>query len=234
MSSDQGFDVGKYTIPRSDQINSEDFLAGPKTFTVRHVREKGGAEQPVEIFLEEVDRPWRPCKTTMRVLAYGWGPYTGDWRGRQVTLYRDPSVKWGGAEVGGIRVSAMSDLAGDKARGFVIALTKSKGSRGNVEVRALKREGQAQPPAPRQDDAPAAQVPADLLAKAELAAGQGTTTLEGWWRNTATKEERAALQPRLADLKATAKRADDKGAPTEDDPFTVAGDPPREREPGED
>lgn len=233
MSSDADFDVAKYAVPRSDQINADDLVAGPMTVTVARVRDKGGVEQPVEVFLEEVDRVWRPCKTTLRTLIYGWGTRTGQWKGRQVRLYRDPTVTWAGEAVGGIRISHMSDLDGDLARGFVLSLAKSKKAKGAVEVRPLKRQGaqQAREPEPAPEETTRA-APPELLAKAELAAQQGTVTLEGWWKNS-SKEDRLALQRHLGDLKAKAKQADERGAPTEADPFSAgAGD--GERQPGED
>jgi hypothetical protein len=230
LQSDDDFDIRKHTAPKSDQLNAEDFIGGPRTFTIARVRDVGGTEQPVEIDLDESKRPWKPCKTTMRVMAHGWGPRTGTWRGRQVTLYRDPTVTWGGAEIGGIRVSAMSDLDGDaRDRGFILALAKSKKAKAQIEVRPIKRQDQPAQTTPPKTDEPAAASP-DLLAKAELAAQQGTVTLEGWWRSC-TKEERLSLQRELEGLKAKAREADQRGAPTEGDPFTAPED---ERMPGED
>ena len=91
--------------PKSDQVNADDFIAGPATFTIESVSISPGTEQPVQIKLVGEPRVWRPCKSMSRVLVAAWGPDAKVYTGRSLTLYRDPKVKWGGMEVGGIRVS---------------------------------------------------------------------------------------------------------------------------------
>lgn len=112
-------------VPRSDQLNADSFLAGPATFTVRDVQIRGGQEQPVSIFMEGTDLAFRPCKSMSRVLVQAWGADAKNYVGRSMTLYRDPSVKWGGLEVGGIRISHMSHVEGK----LVMQLTATKGQR---------------------------------------------------------------------------------------------------------
>ena len=56
-------DISDTIIPRSDQINAEDLLAGPQTFTIEKVT-KGSSEQPINIHLAELPgRPWRTSKS---------------------------------------------------------------------------------------------------------------------------------------------------------------------------
>jgi hypothetical protein len=62
-----------------------------------------------------------------------WGPDAKQYAGRSLTLYRDPSVKWGGMEVGGIRISHMSHI--DKAA--TMALTATRGNRKPYTVKPL-------------------------------------------------------------------------------------------------
>src|SRR5690242_20551370 len=95
--------------PRSDQINSDDLIAGPITYTVREVIQ-GKAEQPFDFMLVETDRAYRPSKTMRRLIVAAWGPDANQYAGRRLTLYRDPSIKFGGQAVGGIRVSHMSHI----------------------------------------------------------------------------------------------------------------------------
>lgn len=45
-------DIAATTVPRSDQQNFDDYVAGPKTVTISEVK-KGSAEQPVEVHLVE-------------------------------------------------------------------------------------------------------------------------------------------------------------------------------------
>lgn len=118
-------DITETLAPRSDQINADDLIVGPRTFTVEKVT-AGSAEQPVEIHLTELPgRPFKPSKTVRRLLVAAWGPEANAWTGRRMTLYRDPAVRFGGAEVGGIRVSHLSDI--DKR--IQVALTVTRGKR---------------------------------------------------------------------------------------------------------
>jgi hypothetical protein len=87
--------------PKSDQINADDFMGGPKTYRIAGVSITPGSEQPVTIDLEG-SKPWRPCKSMSRLLVAAWGADAKEYAGRSVTLYRDPKVKWGGLEVGGM------------------------------------------------------------------------------------------------------------------------------------
>ena len=118
-------DITETIAPRSDQINAEDLLTGPRTFTVEKVT-AGTPEQPVEIHLAGLPgRPFKPSKTVRRLLVAAWGPEANAYTGRRMTLYRDPAVRFGGSEVGGIRVSHLSDI--DKR--IQVALTVTRGKR---------------------------------------------------------------------------------------------------------
>lgn len=118
-------DMSSVIVPKSDQINADDFIAGPQTITIRDVQIRGGQEQPVSIYFEGSDKAFRPCKSMSRVLVQAWGPDAKVYVGRSLTLYRDPTVKWGGLEVGGIRISHMSDIGGK----LLMQLTATKGQR---------------------------------------------------------------------------------------------------------
>lgn len=141
-------DMSSVIVPKSDQINAEDFIAGPRTFTIEGVAISPGTEQPVSIKLAGEQRVFRPCKSMSRVLVGGWGPDATVYVGRSLTLYRDPKVKWGGLEVGGIRISHMSHIERD----MVMSLTATKGKRAPHQVKVLqgapvqqRQASQAQP-----------------------------------------------------------------------------------------
>lgn len=126
-------DISNTIVPRSDQLNAEDLLTGPRTFTVDKVS-KGSAEQPVDVHLvESPGRPFRPSKTVRRILVAAWGPDAAAYAGRRMTLYRDPDVKFGGLDVGGIRVSHLSHI--DKP--LTLALTVTRGKRQAYVVQPL-------------------------------------------------------------------------------------------------
>lgn len=103
-------DLTESIAPRSDQVNADDLIAGPVTYTIREVR-KGAAEQPFDFMLVETDRAYRPSKTMRRLIVAAWGSDANVYAGRRLTLYRDPSIMFGGQRVGGIRVSHMSHIS---------------------------------------------------------------------------------------------------------------------------
>lgn len=105
-------DISETLAPKSDQIDYEDLLGGPRTFTIKEVRRGPSAEQPVEVVMHEFPRPWRPAKTVRRILVACWGPDASLYTGRRVTLYADHTVKFGGSAVGGIRLSHASHIDG--------------------------------------------------------------------------------------------------------------------------
>ena len=130
-------DMSQVITPRSDQLNSDSLLSGPLTIRIREVDIRPGTEQPVSVFYDgDEGKPWKPCKSTSRVLVAAWGPDASKYAGRSVTLYRDPDVKWGGMAVGGIRVSHVSHI--EKA--LVLALTEKKGSKKMTTIQPLKVE----------------------------------------------------------------------------------------------
>ncbi len=126
-------DMTPIIIPKSDQISADDFIAGPHTYTIESVDIRPGTEQPVSIFMVGEPRAWKPCKSMSRCLVAAWGPDANAYLGRSVTLYRDPKVKWGGMEVGGIRISHMSDIERD----MLLQLTATKGKRAPHVVKPL-------------------------------------------------------------------------------------------------
>lgn len=117
-------------IAKSDQLNASDLVGGPQTVTISEVRE-GNSDQPVQIhLLEWPGRPFKPSKTVLRIFAHAWGEETDEWPpGARMTVFRDPSAKWAGEEVGGIRVSHLSHIPGP----FKLALRESQ-KKSNLHV----------------------------------------------------------------------------------------------------
>lgn len=118
--------------PRSDQLNADDFLAGPGTYTITGVR-AGTAEQKYDVLLEGEERVWRPPLTVLRVLIGLWGNDSTTWVGRAVTLYLDKSVRFGKEQVGGIRLSHATHI--DKPT--TVSVTTARGRRSPVTVHPL-------------------------------------------------------------------------------------------------
>lgn len=127
-------DLTSTIVPRSDQINADDLLAGPVTVTITDVR-KGSAEQPVDVVLDIFGpgRPFKPSKSMRRVMVTAWGPDSHAYIGHRMTLFRDPRVRFGADEVGGIRISHMSHIKGN----LTVALTVTRGKRAAYVVEPL-------------------------------------------------------------------------------------------------
>jgi len=192
-------DMTTVITPKSDQINADDLIAGPRTIKIREVQIKGGQEQPVSIYFDGSDKAFRPCKSMCRVLVAGWGPDAKACVGRSLTLYRDPDVKWAGMAVGGIRVSHMSDLAGP----LTLALTASKGSRKPVTIRPLVID-QTKPEFTSHDYGSSREA-------LEEAAQQGTEALKRAWGDIGPKAQKA-LVGEMPNLKAIAETVDSRPA----------------------
>lgn len=208
-------DMTAVIVPKSDQINADDMMSGPITITVKAVSVRPGTEQPVAIDFGDPSRKvFRPCKSMARVMVAAWGPDSSKYVGKSMTLYRDPKVKWGGLEVGGIRISHMSDITGP----MTLALTETKQSRKPFTVKLLVAEKKVAPPKaepePTTEDAGATSDWADLfedlidtaatyaVVKTEI--NQLLTSPE-WQRLKASNIDRATeLHAKIAALKSAA------------------------------
>lgn len=127
-------DLAETIVPRSDQLNAEDLLSGPRTITITAVK-RGTDEQPVNIVTAEFGpgRPYKPSKTMRRVLVAAWGSDAQAYVGRRLVIYRDPEITFGKDKVGGIRISAMSDIS----TRLSVALTVTRGRRAPFIVEPL-------------------------------------------------------------------------------------------------
>jgi hypothetical protein len=174
-------DLTESIAPKSDQINAEDLLTGPRTFTIERVS-AGSDEQPVDVHLVELPgRPYRPSKSMRRVMVAAWGAEASAYAGRRLTLYRDAEVTFGRDKVGGIKISHLSHIE----KRMALALTVTRGKRAPHVVEPLP---DVAPPAPE----PTAE---------QVVACTDRDELKGWWRASGP-ERRAQIQERVADLDA--------------------------------
>lgn len=132
-------DIRHTIVPKSDQLNADQMLAGPMTVTVERVS-VSKSEQPVTIhYVGDGGRPFKPCLTMRKVLALAWGTDANKWPGKSMRLYNDPSVRWGNAEVGGVRISHLSDIPSD----IKVSLAATKGKKVQYEIKRMP-DGDAQ------------------------------------------------------------------------------------------
>ena len=189
-------DVTKAIQPKSDQINADSLVTGPMTIKLRDVKVDPTGEQPIWVHFEGDDnKPWKPCKTAARCLATIWGANAAQWIGMSCTIYNDPSVTWGGAAVGGIRVSHMEGL--EKPR--VLSLTKTRGKKGTITIQPLVI-------------ATAEKVDVEAIkAEAIQAADLGKAAFTKWWQSNA--ETRGEVNPIMDELKARVAKFEDENQP---------------------
>lgn len=133
-------DVSKTIVPKSDQLNADDLLTCSKDIEVTGVRLHSSDDQPISVHYKGEDgRPYKPCKSMRRVLISIWGTNGNDWIGKSMRLYCDPDVKFGGSNVGGIRISHATGI--DRPTTINLTVTRSKRAPYTVEpMEPPKRE----------------------------------------------------------------------------------------------
>jgi len=124
--------IAKSIVPKSDQLNAEDLISGAITVSVQDVQQ-GTADQPIAILIDGGRQPYKPCKTMRKVLVYCWGDQAADWIGKRMTLYADPSVKWAGVAIGGIRISHLTGIESEVS----LMLSETRGKRKAYTVSPL-------------------------------------------------------------------------------------------------
>lgn len=198
-------DMSTTIIPKSDQLNYEDMISGPRVITITEVR-AGSSDQPVKIFFEGCNgKPFLPCKTVRKLMVQAWGNEGQSYVGKSMRIYGDPSVTWAGKAVGGIRVSAMSHI--DSA--FTSMLSVSRGNRKPYKVDVLIVE----------QSKPASLDPETVLAAAKVEARKGKDAFTAYWNGPAKiGNTRELLQPHMAELSALSTNANDDDFPG-DRPF---------------
>ncbi len=200
-------DMSQFVVPRSDQLNSDDLLSGPRTIKITKVSGTGASDQPVAVYFDgDSGKPYKPCKSMRRVMIAGWGVDAAQYVGRSMTLFCDPEVVFGGMKVGGIRISAMSHIA----QPLNLALTVTKARRAPYRVSRIA-EGAPTAAARR---VPAPEEPADEHAHAPSLYGpdgavfpetkDGLASWHGAWKAELNRVDRdtsevvAALAPALS------------------------------------
>lgn len=179
-------DLTESIAPRSDQLNADDLMSGPRTVTISEVN-RGTAEQPVNVVLAEFGpgRPYKPSKSMRRIMVAAWGPEASEYNGRRLTIFRNPTIRFGKDEVGGIQISHLSHI--DKP--LTVALTVTRGKRSPFTVQPLP------------DAAPAP----DYLAQVEASGSKDE--LNTLWRTASsaghlTDELKAAIIARGSEVEA--------------------------------
>lgn len=206
-------DMQRATQAKSDQLNSCDILGGSLVAQIVDVK-PGSSEQPVIIVVDSWPQPWRPSKTSLRVLCACWGNDPQQWVGRYAVLFCDETVKFGGEAIGGIRTSHLSHIDGTKK----VAVNTTRGKKGIQTV---------EPYYPQDGGGPEKVEPifwpdepfAKRLAAAQPKIDSGELTPEAFIE---TLEKKA---PMTAGQKARVKASEPAPDPKQDEPLLAIDDP---------
>lgn len=211
-------DLQRATQAKSDQLNSCDILGGSLVAKIIDVK-AGSSEQPVIIVIDSWSQPWKPSKTSLRVLCACWGNEPQHWIGRTAVLFCDETVKFGGEAIGGIRTSHLSHISGTKK----VAVNTTRGKKGIQTI---------EPFYPQEESAPVNAEPvfwpdeafAKQLSGAQAKIDSGEVTPEQFIAKLEKKAPMTAGQKaRVKPKPAPQPEAESDPEFSDDDPF---GDPP--------
>jgi len=181
--------ISNTITPKSDQLNADDLIGGPRTIRISAVT-AGSADQPVNVSFDgDNARPWKPGKSMRRVLLALYGAESSAYIGKRVTLFNDSEITFGPDKTGGIRISHASGIT----EPMTIALTVKKGKRKPFTVQPL----------------PSYQPELESL---KTAAQSGTKALTAAFL-ALPKDAQDFLRPDAGELKAVASAADKAPAP---------------------
>lgn len=140
--SDKPMSLRDTIVPKSDQLNYDDLTGGGVTVRVTGLS-AGSAEQPVIVKVVNADtgepmRDYKPCKSMRRVLIMAWGDKGKDWVGKEARLVGDPTVMFGGVQVGGIRISHVSGIK--EPMKIMLTTTRSKRAATVIGVIEARKE----------------------------------------------------------------------------------------------
>jgi len=113
---------------KSDQLNAVDIVGSEPVIKIREVQLfLTSPKQKVWIFFEgDNNRPWKPAVGMSRIMTEAWGKLTKEWVGKHVQIFCEPTVTYGGEQVGGIEIKALSDI---KKEGIDVVHVKSQKQR---------------------------------------------------------------------------------------------------------
>lgn len=196
-------DLSQTTVAKSDQLNSDDLIGGDITVKITKVSLAASPDQHVALNYEgDNGKPYLPCKSMRRVLINIWGSDGTKYVGRSLTLYRDAKVKFGGLEVGGIRISHMSHIT--SAVTMALTATRSNKKPFTVKPLVLSESVKAESVSAVKEDIPIDPVTETLLANGLSAANKGLQPYKDWLAGL-TKEQKDIIKPSHSEWSKIAK-----------------------------
>jgi hypothetical protein len=123
-------------LAKSDRLNAEDLISSTITITVSQVTRyvNNGDNAFYLNYHNDNGRPFYPCKTMRKVIMAGWGEDGGAYIGRSMVLFCDPTAKWSGKEVGGVRISHLSHIE----KRLILNLSETRGKKKQHTINILQ------------------------------------------------------------------------------------------------
>lgn len=189
-------DLSDTIIAKSDQLNADDLIGITKDIVVTKIGKSESVDQPITINYEgDNGKPFKPCKSMRRVLVQCWGADGNKYVGRTMRLYRDEKVKYAGKEVGGIRISHLSDI--DKKITMMLTETQKSKKPYVVEPLSVKAKVVSNP-----------DIDVSALQEAgNLASSKGLEAYKQW-ASTLAEEEKEPIKKFHNDWVQKAKQVD--------------------------
>lgn len=175
--------MSDFIFSKGTQINADDLLSKPLTITITGVVLTKDVQQPVAIrFDGDKGKPFLPCLTMRKVIDAVWeGANFEEYKGRKITIYRDPNIVFGKEEVGGVRISHMSGID----RTITLMLLERKGKRKKHTIFPIIEDVQSQPDPTVYRDR--------LRADMEAVSNDPTAKRE-WWAGLSMEEKTAVKE----------------------------------------
>jgi hypothetical protein len=126
--SDRDDDITSAIQAKSDQLNAVDIVGSEPVIKIREVKLfLNSPKQKVWIHFEgDNNRPWKPAVGMLSIMTEAWGKLTKEWVGKHVQIFCEPTVTYGGEQVGGIEIKALSDI---KKEGIDVVHVKNQKQR---------------------------------------------------------------------------------------------------------
>lgn len=185
-------DMNKFCEAKSDQLNNVDLIGNTRIIRITKVKVTATGQQDCTIWYDgDNGKPWKPCKTTGRILMQAWGENIQNYVGKYVELYRDADVTYAGKKEGGIRIQALSDIPED----FETVIRLSRNLTKPIRVKKLIVNAETDTDL------------SDLKKSGSDAAKKGLEAYTAWGKSL-TADQRAKVKPHLSAWLLEAKEVD--------------------------
>lgn len=129
-------DISDTLKGKTDQLNADDLKEmGPRDLLITRAVVKSDDEDGQKVWLYyqgDGGKPYKPGLSMRRVIGALWGKESDVYVGRTLRVFCNPDIIFGKLKVGGIRISHMSHIKGEKTavipstRGKKVAFTVSE------------------------------------------------------------------------------------------------------------